>query len=126
MATQGQSMLLTNIPLALDEVGTELRTKENLVTAVSCSVSAKVIEATSAAGSVMKIQYSTDESTWNDLHANQINLNSAATQLTTEEAIPSGAKNSNTYLRLVTISGDGTSSSNAKVGNVTLNVIYDL
>jgi len=125
-AVQGQTTLITNIPALVDEVGTELRIRENLLNAVSCSMSARVEQATGGAIGHLKIQYSTDESTWNDLNANKVDLGTVGTQLTTEEAIPSGAKTTGTYIRLVTISGDGTAASNARFGNVTLNIIYDI
>lgn len=126
MATQGQTTLITNIPLVDDEVGTELRVRENLTAASSCSLSARLEEVTAALIGFLKIQYSTDESTWNDLNTNKIDLSVLGTQLTAEEAIPSGAKTTSTYLRLVTSNGDGSSSSNARFGNVTLNIIQDL
>jgi len=130
MATQGQTTYITNMPSAVDEVGTELRIKENLINASSASLSARVEVATGGAVGYLRIQYSTDESTWTNLGTVStpyvIDLGVQGTQITTEEAIPTGAKTTGTYLRLVTSNGTGASDSNVKIGNVTLNIIYDL
>jgi hypothetical protein len=126
MATQGQTTYITNIPAAVDEIGTELRVKEDLSAAASCSLSARIEVATGGAIGFLKVQYSTDEVTWNDFNTNKVDLGLDGTQLTSEEPIPSGAKTANTFLRLVTSDGDGLGSSNARFGNVILNLIHDI
>ena len=131
IAVQGQTTYITNIPSAVDEVGTELRIKEDLSSAASASLSARIEVATGGAVGFLRMQYSTDEITWSNMNASLvspyvIDLGVSGSQLTTEEVIPSGAKTTGTYLRLVTSNGTGASDSNARFGNVTLNIIYDL
>jgi hypothetical protein len=131
IAASGQSMLITNIPSAVDEVGTELRVRENLLNASSASLSARIEVDTTGNVGFLRMQYSTDEITWNNMNASLttpfvIDLGITGSQITTEEAIPSGAKTTGTYLRLVTSGGTGASDSDARFGNVTLNIIYDL
>jgi hypothetical protein len=84
---------------------------------------------TSTLGDI-RVQYSTDESTWNYLTANgsnypTVSLGSTGTKNSGKEAIVSGAQ-ALVYLRLITTSGDGTTNSNASFGNITLGTIYDL
>jgi hypothetical protein len=129
MAVQGQTTYITNIPSTVDEIGTELRIKENLSNVASCSLSGRVEEATAGLIGFIKAQYSTDEVTWNDLMSSTtslIDLSSATTQVGTEVPVPSGAKTTGTYIRLITISGSGASDANARFGNISLNLIYDL
>ena len=69
----------------------------------------------------MKVQYSLDESTWNDL-TSAVGLDAVGTSISTKTAIPTAAKTTSTYLRLITISGSGASDANARFGNVSLNI----
>ena len=90
----------------------------------------RVEQATVLTGPQMRVQYSTDEVTWNYLTANATNyptvaLNIAGTAYTGKEAIVSGAKGVVT-LRLITVGGDATNNSTARIGNVTLGTIYNL
>jgi len=130
IATAGQTVTLTRIVAAVTEIGTEMRIKTDLTYVASCSLSVRVEQASILNGPQIRVQYSTDEVTWNYLTANATNyptvaLNTAGTTATTKEAIVAGAKALVT-LRIITVGGDGTNNSTARVGNVTLGTIYNL
>lgn len=129
-STAGQTVTLTRIVSAVTEIGTEMRIKTDLTGVASCSLSIRVEQATVLTGPQIRVQYSTDEVTWNYLTANTSNyptvaLNTAGTAYTGKEAIVSGAKGIVT-LRLVTVGGDATNNSTGRVGNMTLGTIYNL
>jgi hypothetical protein len=126
----GQTVSLTRIVAGATEIGTEMRIKTDLTYVSSCSLSVRVEQASVSSGPQIRVQYSTDEITWNYLTANTgnyptVDLNTAGTTATTKEAIVSGAKAAVT-LRLITIGGDGTNNSTSRVGNITLGTIYNL
>lgn len=130
ISAPNQSTLITNIPSALTEFGTELMVKTDLTYVNSCSLSARIENGTTAQIGQLRVQYSIDEITWSYLTANasnypSIDLGLTGTKNSAKEAIVPDAKNI-VFLRLVTINGDGTSASNATFGNITLNTIYDL
>jgi hypothetical protein len=130
ISTAGQTVTLTRIVAAVTEIGPEIRIKTDLTYVASCSLSVRVEQATVLTGPQIRVQYSTDEATWNYLTANAINyptvnLNATGTTATAKEAIVSGAKGLVT-LRLITVGGDGTNNSTARVGNITLSTIYNL
>jgi len=128
IATTGQRLELQNIGAAVEEIDTGLRVKANLTNVDFIQVSARVERGTGS-DSELVIQYSTDESTWNNLTTYSLNVGavvdlfSAGTIITTEAAIASGAKTT-VFLRLITQNGSGTLG--AQVGNVILHTIYQL
>jgi hypothetical protein len=114
------NLALTNMPLALTELGGVVHRRINVNFAqlgqvrLSCRLSTAGV-----AAAVLFAQYSTDESAWNTLTANSISLfTPLATKVTAWEAIPAGAKVSDVFVRLVTQSGDG--AADPVVGNVYL------
>jgi hypothetical protein len=130
ISTTGQSVTLVGLSAAVTEIGTEIRIKTDLTYVASCSLSVRVEQASVLTGPQVRVQYSSDEVSWNYLTANAtnyptVNLNSTGTTATAKEAIVSGAKGLVT-LRLITVGGDGTNNSTARVGNITLSTIYNL
>jgi hypothetical protein len=130
ISTAGQTVTLTRIVAAVTEIGTEIRIKTDLTYVASCSLSVRVEQATVLTGPQIRVQYSTDEVTWNYLTANATNyptvaLNATGTTATAKEAIVAGAKGLVT-LRIITVGGDGTNNSTTRVGNITLSTIYNL
>jgi hypothetical protein len=130
ISTAGQTVTLTRLPAAVTEIGQEIRIKTDLTYVSSCSLSLRVEQATVLTGPQIRVQYSTDEITWNYLTANATNyptvaLNTSGTAYTGKESIVSGAKAS-VILRIITVGGDGTNNSTSRIGNVTLGTIYNL
>lgn len=124
----GERLELQNIGAGVDEIDTGLRTEVNLTNVDLIQVSARVERGTGS-DSELRVQYSTDENTWNNLTTvtgvnagARVDLLTAGTILTSELAIASGAKTT-VILRLVTTSGTGLS---AQLGNVVLHTIYQL
>jgi len=124
----GERLELQNIGATVDEIDTGLRTEVNLTNVDLIQVSARVERGTGS-DSELRVQYSTDENTWNSLTTvtgvnagARVDLLTAGTILTSELAIASGAKTT-VILRLVTTAGSGLS---AQLGNVVLHTIYQL
>jgi hypothetical protein len=124
----GERLDIQNIVAAVEEIDTGLRTEVNLTNVDFIQVSARVERGTGS-DSELRVQYSTDENTWNNLTTvtgvnagARVDLLTAGTILTSELAIASGAKTT-VILRLVTTAGSGLS---AQLGNVVLHTIYQL
>jgi hypothetical protein len=130
ISTAGQTVLLTRLAAAVTEIGQEIRVKTDLTGVASASLTLRVEQASILNGPQVRVQYSTDEVTWNYLTANVLNyptvaLNVAGTAYTGKEAIVSGARAVVT-LRLVTVGGDSTNNSTTRIGNSGLGTIYTL
>lgn len=98
------TVTLTNIAAALTEVAGNYRVKLDLTYVDQVRLVARVGVAGNA-GSVLKAQYSADESSWSDL-TTTVSLAAVATPVTAWAAIPAGAK-ADVFVRVVTQSGDG-------------------
>ena len=130
ISAAGQTVSLTRMAAAVTEIGQEIRVKTDLTGVESASLSMRIEQASVLNGPQVRVQYSTDEVTWNYLTANVLNyptiaLNVAGTAYATKEAIVSGARAVVT-LRLITVGGDGTNNSTARIGNSVLGTIYTL
>ena len=98
----------TNMPAAETEFRNVLntRTKLDLTTATQSRVIARVGVAP-AANAKIKVQYSTDESTWVDLCSVTMPATANKTNVGTWTAVPAGAK-ADVFLRVVGVDGNGT------------------
>lgn len=98
----------TNIPAAVQEYNNNSgdRFKVDLTGFVECRAQVRVFTP-AAAGANFRYQYSTDESTWNDLTTNA-SLLTAGTASSTWAAIPVAALNgADVWIRVVTDGGNG-------------------
>jgi aryl carrier-like protein len=127
IAENGTTVLLTNMGTAENEFSSNTRIKINLSGVASASISARVTVAGSSTAT-LKVQYSTDESTWFYLGGTSVlgpavSLASIGTILGSEIPI-TGAAKQEVVLRLISSGGDG--GADPRFGNVTLFNIYDL
>jgi parallel beta-helix repeat protein len=97
----------TDQPATLTEVfgNTNRRTKVDMSGFLQCRVSVAVTAA-GVAGSHLKVQYSTDLSTWVDLTSTTL-IDATGVNVSTWENIPAGGK-ADVYLRAAGIDGNGT------------------
>lgn len=97
----------TNMPSAATEfTGNQGRLIFDLTRVDEIRITGRINTATSA-GSVLWVQYSTDESNWIDLTTNKLSCSAVATVVTAWEPIPSGAR-TDAYLRVMGSGGNGT------------------
>ena len=108
----------TNQPAALTEfLGlTVHRVKIDLTDVDKIRLDARVNTA-GVSGSVLFLQYSTDESAWSTLTINQISMTATGTKATAWEDIPAGARG-DVFVRIAGQSGNGTA--DPVIGNVIL------
>jgi hypothetical protein len=95
----------TNQPAGLTQFPEDPRYIVNLTNAVQVAFACRIITA-GASGSVLYLQYSTDDTSFNTLTSNQCSMTATGTKLTTFENVPAGAKGV-VYLRVVGSGGDG-------------------
>lgn len=103
-------------PAAVTEFPEAPRIKVDLTDASQIAFGASVSTA-GAAGAVLFLQYSTDESTWNALTINQIAINTTGTKRTAFESIPAAAK-ADVFIRLVGQNGNATVDPAFRAGTV--------
>lgn len=73
-----------------------------------------------AVGAVLFIQYSTNETDWNILTSNQIDVGSTGTKVTAWENIPTGAKSGDVFVRIV--GQNGNNNADPQFGTISLQV----
>ncbi len=113
------NLTLTNMPLALTELASVVHRRAVMnfseVGQIRMSIRVSTI---GVSGSVLYAQYSTDESAWSTLVANTVSLFTTGTKVTAWENVPSGAKVSDVFVRIVGTGGNGTL--DPIVGNIYL------
>lgn len=109
----------TNQPAALTEIfgNTNRRTKVDLSGFLQCRISVAVTSA-GLSGSKLKIQYSTNESSWSDLTTTAL-IDATGVKVSTWQDIPSDAK-ADVFIRGAGIDGDG--AADPSLGTVMLQV----
>ncbi len=97
----------TNQPVAVTELFafTRNRTKMELTSANQSRFLVNVAVAGSAA-STLRVQYSTDQTTWTDVPGASVATNTTGLKVSTFTAVPAGAKQ-DVFLRVVGQGGDG-------------------
>lgn len=112
--------LWTNMPAALTEFlgQTTQRTKIDLTTATQSRITVRIGVAP-VANAKIKVQYSTDESTWVDLCSVTLPATASKTNIGDWTAVPAGAK-ADVFLRLAGIDGNGVA--DPSFGLITLQV----
>lgn len=110
----------TNMPAALTEFRAILntRTKLDLTSATNSRVTVRVGVAP-VANAKIKVQYSTDQTTWIDLCSVTMPATADTTNVGVWTAVPAGAK-ADVFIRLVGIDGNGTA--DPTFGLITLQV----
>jgi hypothetical protein len=98
------SIALTNQAAADTEVTGNYRTKVDLTNATDVRLVVRQV-GTGAVGADLRVQYSTNESTWVDLTP-EAAINATATVVTAWTAVPVGAKG-DVFLRMMVKEGDG-------------------
>jgi len=97
----------TNQPAALTELFgfSRNRSKVDMTAATQARLVSNVAVAGGAAA-LLKIQYSTDQTTWTDLPGASIAINTTGLQVSAFTAVPAGAKQ-DVFLRVVGLNGNG-------------------
>jgi hypothetical protein len=113
----------TNQPAALTELfGTTIgRLKANLTASAQVRLLANVAQA-GAATAALRVQYSTDQASWNSLDGSTgpaVNINTTGLKVSSWVDLVAGA-NADVFLRVVGINGDGTA--DPDFGNMVLQV----
>lgn len=114
------NLALTNMPLALTEMSNTVhrRIKTNFANIGQIRLSVRVSTA-GVSAAILYTQYSTDESAWSTLTTNTVSLYTpTSTKVSAWENVPTGAKASDVFVRLVTSGGDG--NADPVVGNIYL------
>jgi len=101
----------SNVPAALTELGNDsgARQKLDLSNVSQVRLSCRVRSLSSPGSPVFRVQYSSDEVTWNTLTGNACDMSSVGTRATAWEEIPAGAK-ADVVVRVVESGGNGSGS----------------
>ena len=101
----------TSIPAAVTELSNDsgARQKLDLGNVSQIRLSCRARSVSSPGSPVFRMQYSTDESTWNTLTNNSCDMSAAGTKTTAWENIPAGAK-ADVFVRITESGGNGTGS----------------